>query len=144
MTTPREHACPRRLESALHRQCPGADHYLADGTCSYCGSISEDAFMERLRAGDIEVTPTDKNYKVYVKNKGGAPFLREVGERREHPTSGEVTTVPTLKETETATFYLQHLTVEQRHEFIAKHNDNSMHIGFPGRFYVWPFFMRPA
>jgi hypothetical protein len=37
--------------------------------CDYCGSLHQDAFMERLEAGTISISGTDKNYKVYVENK---------------------------------------------------------------------------
>ena len=37
-------------------------------------------------------------------------------------------------------FYFQHLSASQRHEFIRLVNDGTMNIGYPGHFYVWPFF----
>ena len=61
--------CPRRPERPFE--------YLNkpdDGTCDYCGSLDADVFMARLEAGDVTLDPTDKNYKVYVHNNGGAPF----------------------------------------------------------------------
>lgn len=40
----------------------------------------------------------------------------------------------------TGKFYLQHLTEEQRQEFIELHNSRQMRVGYPGYFYVAPFF----
>lgn len=45
-----------------------------DGTCHSCGSLNADVFMARLEAGTVRLDPTDKNYKCYVHNDGGAPF----------------------------------------------------------------------
>jgi len=66
------------------RTCPRCDglpdlgidysHWPDDGHCKHCGSLNADVFMARLEAGDVELVPTDKNYKVYVRNKGGEPF----------------------------------------------------------------------
>lgn len=40
-------------------------------------------------------------------------------------------------------FYYQHLSAEQRREFIDLYNDNTMKVGYPGYFYVLPFFVKP-
>src|ERR1700740_2575045 len=37
----------------------------ADGTCSYCGSLSPTRLFECIEQG-VKITPTDKGYKVYV------------------------------------------------------------------------------
>jgi hypothetical protein len=87
------------------------DAWRADGTCSYCGSITPESLLAQVATG-IELGPTDKNYKVYVGRH----------------LSGK--------------FYFQHLNPTQCLEFIALHNDNTMKLGFPGYFYVPPFFMR--
>lgn len=39
-------------------------------------------------------------------------------------------------------FYFQHLTEEQRREFLALYNAGKLKLGYPGDFYVLPFFMR--
>lgn len=41
-------------------------------------------------------------------------------------------------------FYLQHLSEAQRREFFDLYKDKTMKVGYPGYFYVLPFFMRPA
>jgi hypothetical protein len=72
--------------------------------------------MELVQSG-AEIGPTDKNYKAYV----------------------EVT--PTeLQQLGTMKFYFQHLSEEQRARFIELHNMGVMQIGYPGYFYVKPFF----
>jgi len=43
----------------------GLDPWEEDGTCSFCGSIEPEKFLNMVRAGEI-VTPTDKNYKAYI------------------------------------------------------------------------------
>lgn len=41
-------------------------------------------------------------------------------------------------------FYYQHLSPEQRHEFIEMVNRNEIRYGWPGHFTVLPYFMRRA
>jgi hypothetical protein len=61
--------------------------------------------------GGALLGPTDKDYKVYV-----GPQIHEK-------------------------FYFQHLSVDQRKEFVSMLNHKSLNIDFPGRFYVLPFFI---
>jgi hypothetical protein len=72
--------------------------------------------MARVEAGTIEVGPTDKNYKAYVKNLGGEPLSA-------------------IK------FYYVHLSVEQKKRFVDFYNQGVVKLGYPGVFYVNPFFM---
>lgn len=92
---------------------PGEDHWRENNTCSYCGSANPDLFMYLIRNGIVELGPTDKNYKVYLKGEG----------------------VP-IK------FYFQHLSQEQQKEFVDMLNEKRLKIGYPGHFYVLPFFIR--
>ena len=71
-----DHQCPRRAENPGHQSLSDHDTWREDNTCSYCGSLNPDVFMARLEAGDVELIPTDKNYKVYVYNDGGEWFTR--------------------------------------------------------------------
>ena len=105
--------CPRRdeLGGAGVFKLPDEDRWRDDGTCSYCGSISPEAFFEAIERG-TELGPTDKNYKVYV----GV--------------------------TEHQKFYFQHLSQDERTRFVDLFNAGTLKIGYPGRFYVVPFFMR--
>jgi hypothetical protein len=72
-------------------------------------------FLSKVKEGWI-VGPTDKHYKAYLTPPQGV--------------NGQV-----------GKFYYQHLSVEQRDEFIELHNDKTMKIGYPGYFYVKPFFV---
>lgn len=68
-------------------------------------------FLERIEAG-ATVIPTDKNYKAYIEDDSGHDK-----------------------------FYYETLSVEQQAKFIELYNEGKMKIGFPGHFYVPPFFM---
>lgn len=117
MTTsePGTHRCPRRGESGWGR----TDEELPDtyrGTsmvngwapgCSYCGSVSGDDFMTFVRDGH-SVQGTDKSYKAYV------PKGEQNGK-----------------------FYFQHLSEEQRVEFVELFNAGRVSHDL----YVLPFFM---
>lgn len=120
------HRCGRRDES-LHGSMEKAelpDHYrnASDGErCSYCGSVSGDAFMAFVRAGG-EVGPTDKNYKAYLhdtKDDSGLTVRIKA---------------PGMK------FYFQHLSEEQKMEFIDLLNAGKVRVGYPGHFYRLPYF----
>lgn len=113
------HRCPRRGEMVTPTGYPTSDTYESDDTCSYCGSMHPDVFMTRLEGGDIELGPTDKSYKIYVTNKGGR-------------------SLPYTK------FYFQHLSNNQRLQFIQLLNGKKVHIGYPGHFYTTPFFITYA
>lgn len=140
--------------------------------CSYCGSLHPDRFMELVREGWI-VGPTDKSYKAYLGKPlteqdiaarktrwleaplGVAQAVRSLGEAagktpeqiaadlEDRWTSNEL---PRLKgdSGHQGKFYFQHLSSEQRAEFIALHNSRQMHVGYPGHFYVRPFFTRAS
>lgn len=142
--------CPRRIESglssAVFKHLDKEDHYRDDNTCSFCGSLNPDALIERLEAGNVELGPTDKNYKVYVHNAGGEVFKQTY---RDCHTQG-VKDCPGPKECthwvtrpmEVTKFYFQHFSEEQRHRFIELLNEKKVKIGYPGRFYVLPFFIQ--
>lgn len=102
--------CPRRYE-AFQQTTGGVDQWRDDGTCSYCGSESPEAFFKFVESGG-EVVPTDKSYKVYL----GV----------------------SLK------FYMQHFSDEDKHRFIDLYNKKEMKMGYPGYFYVKPFFVQVA
>lgn len=70
--------CERRRENGVYEDngplnLPTEDHWRADGTCSYCGSLNPDDFMKMAIDG-VELGPTDKNYKVYVGGSGRGKF----------------------------------------------------------------------
>lgn len=115
--------CPRRIEDGMaDDNSPfsiagsNRDQFRYDNTCSYCGSFNPDVLMERIEAGTVELGPTDKNYKVYLRGADGSPFDSK--------------------------FYFQHFSEEQKRRFIELLNEKKLKIGYPGRFYVTPFFIR--
>jgi hypothetical protein len=137
-----EHLCPRRRES--HLQWPGPDMWHGGQCCSYCGSLNPDVFMARLEAGTIELGPTDKNYKVYVENRGGEPFatVHRQCPPGQHCDGPDVCDHWVREERGHAKFYFEHLSEEQRRRFIELLNERKPVIGYPGHFYVLPFFCR--
>jgi len=152
---PEQQTCPRRMgefgpwphEEGQDAWRPGA----VGPSCSFCGSLHPDRFMELLREGWV-VGPTDKNYKAYL----GKPLTAEERDQRKaawvdrmsplgtedgaaladmwerehaHPSCGQE-----------AKFYFQHLSEAQQQEFIELHNSKAMRLAYPGYFYVRPFF----
>ena len=127
--TPDMHTCPRRVEDGTHttdspfrNSGPDQDAYTPGHGiggqhrgCTYCGSMHPDDFLEAIRAG-ATIGPTDKNYKAYVE-----------GWEKNAANGGK--------------FYFQHLSTEQRHEFVRLLNEGSVTIGYPGFFHVRPFFV---
>jgi hypothetical protein len=116
------HTCPRRIEDGRGPGSPfagseEADVWTTKRTCSYCGSMHPDDVIRGMIEHSVELEPTDKNYKVYVKS---------TGEGGEH-----------------GKFYFQHFSLEQRKEFIRLINAKSVAIAMPGYFYRLPFFMTP-
>lgn len=116
--------CPRAVmegrggpNSPFNPPFNGEMVWRTDHTCSWCGSLSGDALMARLEAGDVSLTPTDKNYKVYVNNAGGEAFTMSCPK-----------------------FYFQHFTRDQQTRFIELYNAGKIKMGVPGHFYVTPYF----
>lgn len=136
--------CPRRGESTLN--FPGPDHWWGADTCSYCGSLNPDTLMERLESGTVKVVPTDKDYKIYLENHGGDPFMATYRKGCDRsPCTGPDDCIHWVTEERVRSkFYFQHLSGEQRKRFVALLNEKRLVIGFPGSFYVSPFFCRPA
>lgn len=164
--------CPRRSE-APYQIVPGPDRWLPGASlargigpcCSYCGSLQPEVFLGKLREGWI-VGPTDKSYKAYVlqpytpeelkQRKTSSPEWRTA--RRQALDTGlseaEATAAADQywsryhelgeKGRMVAKFYYQHLADGQRHAFIELYNTRAMQIGYPGHFYVAPFFCRPV
>lgn len=103
--------CPRRREG-VPAGAPDHDHWLVREkgrrTCSYCGSLHPDDFMELVRAG-VEIGPTDKSYKMYV----------------EGPEAGRI-----------GKFYTQHLSPVQGREFWNLTVERRVTFGYPGYLYT--------
>lgn len=77
---PETFMCPRRDENPMSFSYPGPDHwnkFKSNGnrTCSYCGSLHPEDFFEIVKkSGECvegyEIEPSDKGYKVYVRQPG--------------------------------------------------------------------------
>jgi len=170
-----QHTCPRRMET-YGRNTTGADRWETGHglgglhtvglSCSYCGSLAPDRFMQLVREG-WWVDPTDKPYKAYL----AEPLTDEqIAAQREQWMSGDfvarvraeactdhAANVDATIEREwqqmpaasghgrvVAKFYFQHLSGDQMDEFINLVNGKQMRIGPPGHFYVLPFFTQPS
>ena len=113
--------------------------------------------MKRLETADILLGSTDKNYKVYVKNNGGPLFKQTY---RDCPKDKEMTGINgntymvsscdqgpnhcthwVTRETSSAKFYFQHLSAEQRSQFVRLMNERNVKFQGGYGFYVMPFFI---
>lgn len=163
--------CPRRNEfGAYGRGVENEDTWRENNTCSYCGSLNQDELMRHLEEGNIRLDPTDKNYKVYVEGlpdpDAGKPTIyssanfEQTGEGWVKVTPENIDTLPLSKwqrenyndgkhwvkvEPTRALahhkFYFPHLTKEQKIRFVELLNAERLNIGYPGRFYVSPYFI---
>jgi len=139
--------CPSQEEAFLPAQRNHQSHWReADNSCSYCGSLNNDVFMERLEAGTIKLSSTTKNYKTYLVNNGGEAFKQTF---RNCPRDGTCTgpddcTHWTTREDTQPKFYFYHLTVEQRKRFVELYNEKKIQFEQYGHFNVFPFFMVPV
>lgn len=129
------HPCPRCV--GLPELGIDYSHWPDDGHCKHCGSLSPDIFMARLEAGDVEIIPTDKNYKVYVHNKDGVPFKLSHSGKTDADGKWSCTT----EEREQTKFYFQHLNEPQMKRFVELINEKKLNIGEPGYFYRIPYFI---
>lgn len=161
--------CGRRDDfGGMGDRFPGPDEWRDDGTCSYCGSMNPDEMMRGIRDGTLELGPTDKGYKAYVGDanpNAGKPRIITVTNRDCFGEDGWLLVteenVGSLPDPEYARrcymgrwvrlgpdsatrqrkFYFQHMSEEQRREFIELLNAGTVRIGYPGYFYVTPFFI---
>jgi hypothetical protein len=175
---PERQTCPRRMQDfgpwdrseGLDRWATGHGLVGQDRvalSCSFCGSLHPDRFMELVREGWI-VGPTDKSYKAYLESpltddekaakrqqwmdRGAiARAVRDLGEsdgktpeqiQADLDAEWERQAPGWLHGAQSAKFYFQHLTAGQRDEFIELYNDGRMKVGIPGHLYVAPFFAR--
>jgi hypothetical protein len=170
--------CPRRMaEYGPWQHAEGLDFWTTGHgivgqdavglSCSFCGSLNPDRFMELVREGWI-VGPTDKNYKVYLDQPATDEEKRArkerwlagaVGQALKRATEAEGKTPEQVAEEldqsyrvenpmpesagKTAKFYYPHLSQEQRDEFITLYNERRMVVA-GGGFYVLPFFATPS
>jgi len=151
--------CPRRNESNFGTSPAFArdnDYDPSDDSCRYCGSLNPATFMARLEAGNVKLGTTDKNYKVYVQNDGGAAFKATW---RECPRDKKMTGAygneyyvsscdkgPSYcahwvtRDRQETKFYFQHLDAAQRTRFVELLNSGAVKFQGGCGFYVLPFF----
>ncbi len=160
--------CPRIAESGRSvESLISTPRWREDGTCSYCGSLSPDRLFRAI-AEKQKITPTDKNYKIYVTTKnlragqisimGSSSSQEQPSDRWVLVTTKNLSTLPTWRmrgrvgdwvllepepETIEVKFYFQHLSDEERKHFVELINDKKLNIDYPGYFYRLPFFCRP-
>lgn len=180
MAPDNQQTCPRRLtDFGPWERTEGLDSWTTGHglvgqdqvgpSCSFCGSLHPDRFMELVRDGWI-VGPTDKDYKAYLESPvteeeaaarrerwmtsdAVAKAIRAIGERDgkapeqiQANLDGEWDRQAPglLHGAQSAKFYYQHLSDEQRDEFVELVNSGRMRIGTPGHFYRLPFFTRAS
>ena len=141
--------CPRRIEDGRGPGSPFVapgvelhDFWRGDDSCSYCGSLNPETLMRRLNAGDVELTPTDKSYKVYVDNEGGAAFKNTYRNCTDKYgcTGPDNCTHWVTEERSHTKFYFQHFDRAQC-IFVELLNAKKLRLKYPGHFYVLPFFI---
>lgn len=137
--------CPRGPGPGTPYKAPfdGVATWREDGRCSYCGSIKPERLFECIEAG-AEITPTDKNYKIYVDSTEAAPLTMTY---RNCPKDATCTgpndcTHWVTEPTSRGKFYFQHLDEAGMNRFIEMLNAKRMKFAYPGYFYVPPFFIR--
>lgn len=159
------HPCPRMKEVPASMRLVNESVWRPDNTCSYCGSMNPDALFECIEAGS-EITPTDKNYKIYVDRpnpKAGQMSVRQsanfeqTGEGWVQVTAENIDTLPlddyqrkhylghwvkpdVESAREQGKFYFQHLNAAEQERFMALYNARKVKMAMPGHFYVLPFF----
>lgn len=136
--------CPRAIEDGRgDMPVPEYATKKTDGVCWYCGSWSADDLMARLETGTVQIVPTDKNYKIYLRNDGGAAFVRSLrdcprGSKCSGPNECEHWVT---REVEQPKFYFQHLSHDQKLRFIELLNEKRVKFVGNEGFYVRPFFI---
>lgn len=158
------HPCPRSSE--------GVSYWRDDNTCSYCGSLSPDLLFKAIEAGyTLDPTDKNYKVYVHRPNpKVGKPriissanykfsdkavYLTKQNLRNVcagfHPDDLEYARkwyidhwveIGQHSSMQQDKFYFQHLTEDERIKFIDLYNAKKIKLGFPGRFYVAPFFAK--
>jgi len=150
--------CPRRIEDGMaDENSPftysgsNLDTWRKDNTCSYCGSLDPETFLEAVELGN-PVGATDKNYKMYIDLPGSGKKVKTISQNFK-PQKGEgFKKVPFKNEwyktepevTRHAKFYFQHLDTDQKKKFVDLVNQKKLNYQGGIGLYVLPYFMRPS
>lgn len=136
--------------------------------CSWDGSLHPDVFMRLIEQPGTTLTPTDKNYKVYIElesdehaeelrimslanhDMSSEPGWQRIGDT--DLTDVDVSGWRQLNDNSwirlarrgskiTDKFYFEHLSIEQRERFVKLLNEKKLALNYPGYFYALPFFV---
>lgn len=143
-----KHTCPRR--SPLRDDGRNLDTWRSDRTCSYCGSMHPDDFMQAIRDGKV-IGPTDKSYKFYITEP---PTDEQRAERRQRQIGRYIrmgmSEAQAIQQADAdpihrvgahlGKFYTPHLSEEQGDEFDRLWRAHQINYGYPGAPYV-PLFI---
>ncbi len=139
--------CPRRSNSVLYEQAENLDTWREDNRCSFCGSLKPDIFMDRLERGDAILVPTDYSDKAYLKNDGGEVFKQTYRDCYTQCDGKPTCKGPAdcthwvTKDMNETKFYFDHLSEDKQAKFIEYLNAQKLKLGYPGYFYVQPYFI---
>lgn len=148
--------CPRRVEDGMASDDSPFKHagsnkdywYEREGylVCNYCGSLKPETLFEFIDK-NVLITPTDKSYKIYVDLPGDGK--RVVMGTANHPVEGwkkrlfkKEWVLYGNRDKVHGKFYFQHLSEDQKRQFIQLMNEKKLNLAFPGHFYRLPFFVQ--
>ena len=127
---------------------PNIDTFREDDTCSYCGGVNPDTILELIRTGKVEIGPTDKDYKIYLRSIDDSNIFK-IRHRTDSDSTGDKSKhVWVTEERNHAKAYFYDFSKDQKIEFLRLYNlkvtdpanISAMKIGAPGHFYVKPYF----
>lgn len=162
--------CPRQLHEAVMRaQIEHQSHWKEDRTCSYCGSMMPEDVFKAIDEG-CKIGPTDKNYKIYIDlpptgfervfgstwsaESPGNEYIEATpeicerlkwkpwGEEISHHANKKLWVTTGVDTSIHAKFYFQHFNETERDKFIEAYNNKRINMGYPGHFYVAPYFCK--
>ncbi len=161
-----KHRCPRRVEGVGSLEPGDLDTWnrrhgrKGPRSCSFCGSLHPEDFLEAVRNQTATVEPTDKSYKAYV-TIPTVLYQPQIG--KSLPGGGFKMKKFGPKQPAMLKFYFQHLSREQQLEVIDLYNSrpkrfyfdrpdgvldfevrepgDGMLVDYPGYFYVTPYFV---
>jgi len=147
------HTCPRRMSDlGPWKREPNLDTWSTGHglvgiqgeqlSCSLCGSLNPDLFMQWLRDGG-QIGTTSKSYKAYI----DCPYPNErYGATTEEQVAveggGSYRSISVYGRT--AKLYFQHLDEAQQLEFVELYNSGRITFSGGFSFETLPFFMRSA
>ena len=136
----------------------------AGPTCSYCGSIRPEEFLEKVRGGWI-VVPTDQRSRCYLDKPYEPAEMNKIKERnggwqvvrQDRLSDGDTeeeaaaaadawwteNEAPGIGGRSAGTLYYAHLDAPQQAEFLELYRSGAMRMAWPGKFNATPSFTTP-